>query len=346
MRRVRLTLLSAVLPVALLAAAGCGVLADTTAATVGSQTVSVDTVDALARDEEFATSVLGETGAADDESVLAGSVARTALGFAIQSAAWVAEADRLDVSLESSRAQAQDELAGAGLDGVGDEATSVLVDYVAAQNAVVQHYVDLAEQGTVAEAVEALYRAAPAYWRQVCFSGVVAPADRADEIVELLDGDVELADLPDAVEGLEYLPPSDQNCVSSVALGADLTDAVAATAVGELTPPVVVDDPSGATVYLLHIDERRNIDLDGATEELTQVLEAFADQSVAQRAVAFWTGLLATGAQVNPRYGSGVQPGAQGLTVLPPPVPVAPAAAPTPAAAPAGADTAPATAGS
>lgn len=323
MRRVRSTALLAGSLAGALLLSGCGVLADTTAASVGDEEVSVDTVNDLARDAEFMSQVLGGDPAADDvESVLQGSTARTALGFEIQRAAWVHEASRLGVSIDDARSEAEQQIDGAGLDGVGRAAKAALVELTAAQQAVIERYSQLNPDSD--DDLRTLYDAVPAYWDRTCFSAAVAPAEAADALTAALADHDDLESAVEAVDGAEFLPPSDANCAPLSLLPTELAGPLADTEIGDTTAAIVVEGPQGAVVYALHVEEERRFGLEDARPELEQFVDGFSSGSGVQQVLGLWTTLLALNAEVNSRYGSGVTTGRSGIEVVPPPVPALP----------------------
>ena len=323
MRRVRTSVLLAGTLAGALLLSGCGVLADTTAASVGDEEVSVDTVNDLARDAEFMSQVIGGGPPVEEnESVLEGATARSALGFEIQRAAWVHEATRLGVSIDDARAEAEQQIDGAGLGGVGRVAKAALVELTAAQQAVVEHYSQLDPESD--DDLRTLYDAVSPYWDRTCFSAAAAPAEAADALTAALADHDDLEAAVDAVDGAEFLPPSDANCAPLSLLPTELAGPLGAAEVGDTTAAIVVEGPQGAVVYALHIEDVRRFGLDDARPELEQILGAFSSGSGVQQVLGTWTTLLALNAEVNSRYGSGVAAGGSGIEVVPPPVPALP----------------------
>ncbi|MHB1139728.1 MAG: peptidylprolyl isomerase [Microthrixaceae bacterium] len=323
MRRVRSSVLLAGSLAGALLLSGCGVLADTNAATVGDQEISVDTVDELARDGEF-MSQIGGSAADDSESVLDGQTARTALAFEIQRAAWMAEAERLGVSIDGARADAQQQIASAGMDGLSEDARDTIIDFLAAQQAVMEHYAQL-DPGSEQD-LRTLYDAAPKGWDRTCFSAVAAPGTEEAAVQSALDEGTDLADIAASIDRAEFLESGPENCVPEELLPRELAQPLAATPVGDTTAAIVVVRQTGPVVYAFQVEERGRRTFDEARPELEQTLRAFAGSGEAvQQAVGTWTLLLALNADVNPRYGSEVTGGGIGVEVLPPVTPLQPA---------------------
>lgn len=322
MRRVRSTVLLAGSLAGALLLSGCGVLADTTAASVGDQEVSVDTVDALARDAEF-MSQLGGSPAGESESVLEGVVARTALGFEIQRAAWVAEAERLGVPVDDARAEAESQVTG--LEGVGDEGRDAIIEFLAAQQAVAEFYGQLDPESD--EDLRTMYDAVSTGWERICFSAVAGPAETPDQVAEFeaaLDEATELSEVADVIEQAEFFPAGPENCAPAGLLSPELAGPLSDAAVGDTTDAIVVQGAQTG-VFAFHVESVGRLGFEDAREELQQTLLAFADPQSIQQAISRWSLLIALEAEVDPRYGSGVTAGGIGVDVLPPPVPVTPA---------------------
>jgi len=327
MRRVRLPLIVVLSVGALITSSGCGVTADTTAATLGDQTISVETVDALAADSGYlAVTQLGTSN--DSESVLPGPLARSVLGFEVERAAWVSLAAQFGLSVDDLRADVEAQVdADPTLEGLSAEARSSIVEFVAARSLVSERLAQL-DPDSDAD-LRTLYDSVPPYWDRVCFSGLSAPVTEQGAVAEQLAKGRSLEDIAAAVTDARFIAASESNCAPSFALSGDIRDAVDSTSTGESTGAVVLTGAaSGDAVIVLHIDERRSLSFEDAREELVAQVAQFASDA----GPASWISLIAQTAQINPRYGSGMSSEADGqggsaTIVVPPPAPVQPVAA-------------------
>lgn len=325
MRRVRLPLIAFLLVGALAASTGCGATADTTAATLGDQTISVATIDSLAADVGFMTATqLGTPN--ESESVMPGSLARSVLSFEIQRAAWMSQAERFGLSVEDVRADVQSQLeADPSSEGLGREARSSIVEFVAARSLVSER---LAQLDPDSEAdLRTLYDSVPVFWERACFSGLSAPSTESDAVADQLADGRSLKDIAESVTDGQFIAPSDSNCAPSFALPGELRDAVESTATGSTTGAVLIAGGDG--VVVLRVDERRSLSFSDAREELAAQVGQFAGE----QGPAAWISLIAQSAQINPRYGSGMASqddgqGGSAAIILPPPTPVQPVGAP------------------
>jgi hypothetical protein len=327
MRRVRLPLI-AVLLAGGLVASGCGVTADTTAATLNGDTVSVDTVDTLARDSAFLSATQAGT-PSDSESVLPGELARGVLSFELQRVAWVQLAEQWGLSLDDGRSAVQAQIdADDTMKGLSTAANESIVDFVVARQLVTERFTTL--DPTSDSDLQKLYDSVPLYWERVCFSGLSAPGTAQDEVADMLEDGRDLEEIAADVEDAQYIAPSDSNCAPTFALTGELRDAVTSTGTGETTGVVpITGTSSGDTIVVLHVDERRSLSFEDARPELV----ASAQQLAGDAGPAPWVSLQLQSAEINPRYGSGMgsQDDGQGgsvAIVLPPPTPVQPAGAP------------------
>lgn len=327
MRRVRLPLIAVLLPLALIAAAGCGVTADTTAATVAGQSISVESVDALARSAPFDSAGTG----VDNESVLDGTAARSALGLQVQAAAAVGVAERLGLKVDdAARADGEEELSqqidnakkqGQNVPEFGSATRKVYVDLFAAYLLLGKYFASApasAEPG-----LRHLYDAVPDYWSRICITGVTVPATAQDAATSAFAGGAEFDEVLSEVDGAEQIADAATDCVPRTVLPANLLAAVDAVPTGKVTAGVVIAGATGTAppVAFLRVDRTVRVSFADAREELTGLVsQAAQDPSV-------WTAIVAQTAEINPRYGSGVAAGGSGgqLAVLPPPAPVAPA---------------------
>lgn len=300
-------LLSAVLAVAV---TSCGVAADTTAGSVGDRTVSVDDVDALARDEVF----IGMPGDELPESRLPGDLARTVLAFELERAALHDELSRWGLGVsDSDRDAAAASLAaddGAAWEQLAPRSRELLADYFAAQQALATHFAQL---GTDDETLRRFYDASPALWAQTCATVVaVEPADAGDAATAVEDG-AALEELPGLVEGAEVVASADEQCIDDAQVLPQLRDAFGEAAVGEV-PDAVVIETGMPSAFLFRVDERRVVAFDEARAQLEEIVG-----SLAQQGPMAWVRLMLVHAEVDPRFGSGVTQNPDGSVVIEPP---------------------------
>jgi len=322
MRRVRSSLIAAVLTVAVVAAAGCGVTADTTAATIGDETVSVDTVDDLARDVPFDQ---GTGGAQASESVLPGQAARSALSLALQGAASL-EAARLlglevddaarsagEAEFESQIAQAQTQ--GQSVPEFGSAAREVYIDLFTGLLLISEHLRSADES-----ALRTVYDSAPSLWERSCYTALlVGEADQA-ATEALLDGGATEDEVLEQVESAELALQGEDGCFPSGRLNPEFAASAADAPTGEFGEPIVttVSATGGPVAAFFRLDDSTRLSFEDADDVLSEVV---GNPTV-------WIAALVSDAEVNPRYGSGVEVDGNGqAAVLPPPTPVVPAVA-------------------
>lgn len=317
MRRPRSLLLAATAGLALLASA-CGVIADTTAASVAGTDVPVDDVTALVQDPAF-----NQQGSTEDESTQSGEVARAALIFLIERQAWIAELERWGLSIDDEvRGQVSSELdtqiARSGLE-VSDRYRSLLIDYQAAQTVLGERFAGLDPDSD--EDLRRLYDGAELQWQQVCLTVVQLPAEQVGRAQDALDGDTTVDELPERIDGAQVVADPSQGCFAEAGLVPELRADLSRAAVGVSRGVVLAEDANGVAAYAYRLEARRNLSFDDARADL-----AAAAQSLVQQGPAQWVQLLTLGATVDPRYGSDVISTASGFEISPPPRPVLPLA--------------------
>ena len=175
------------------AATACGVTADTTAATVGDRSISIDDVDAVVEEQ----AIVGPAAAEVDESRQPGDQARTALMYEIQRVAWIEEAERWGAEPTADHvAQAEQQLE-AQLSGVqlSDEIRKGAIESAAAQNALLERFAEI--DPTDETDLRLVYEGAPSRWRSWCLTVVGTSADQADRVESLLDDGVALEQVAD-----------------------------------------------------------------------------------------------------------------------------------------------------
>lgn len=336
-----------------LAASACGVTANTTAATVGDQTISIDQLNAVIGDP----AIVGPNDGGASESRQPGGLARAALMYEIQRVAWVEEAERWGVEvtdadradaeaqLDAQLAQARVELTGATRQGA--------IDSTAAQNALLARFAEI--DPTDESDLRLVHDGAPSRWRSWCLTVVAVVPEDSERVERLLDDGVALEAVPDRVEGAEVIATSEQ-CYLGSELPVDLEAAVRATTVGERSAPVATTLTGGQALLYFDVERATDPTFDQAREDVITVAAGLRDaveqlgvlsglgvdateeeiqmaqqmQEMAVTALRGWVEDRMRSAEVNPRYGSGiVARSAQlggGLEVAPPPVPLQPAA--------------------
>lgn len=303
-------------PVALLV--GCGVAADTTAATVAGRSVDVDDVTTLAGDPAFTGG--GELG--DDASTLPGDLARSVLLFEIERVAWLAEVERFglqitDEDLRLGAQQLDQQAAGQGAE-FGDRTREMLVEYFAAQQVLGQRLAAL--DPTDDADLRTIYDATAALWDRVCVAVAQVPPDSDERVDELIDAGTGVEGLADRLEGAQLAATPDQ-CLPVVQLPAELREALESAPIGRTTEVVEVAGVAGPTHFVARVDERRRIGFGEAGPELIGIAETVTQQGGA----ASWVQFQVIAAEIDPRYGSGVAPAGGGqLAITPPPAPVLP----------------------
>ncbi len=304
---------------------GCGVTADTSAATVAGREVSAEAVEELARDEVF----LGPGGVELNESRLPGDVARSVLLFEIERVAWLAELDRWGVELDgaardAASQQLDDQLASAGGGDFSDETRGRLIDYLAAQEVLAGRFAAI-DPGSD-EDLRRLFEAAPPLWERACVVVVQVPTAAADAVQEALDGGGSIEQLPERVEGAQIVADPTQGCTSLFQLPDELRRAVESTGPGERSEVLTVGEGPLASGFVLRVEERQSLSFAAAREELVAIAESLREQGPPP-----WIQLLVASAEITPRFGSGMATTPEGQPVIePPPLPIAP-----PGAAPA-----------
>lgn len=338
------------------AATGCGVTADTTAATVGDRTISIDDVDAAIADP----AVVGPDVEGIDESRQPGDVARAALMYEIQRVVWIEEAERWGVEpTDDDRALAEEQLdqqlAGSQVE-LSEATRDGAIESTAAQNALLARFaeIDPTDEGDL----RLVYEGAPSRWREWCITVVAVATEEGDTVEDLLDEGVELEAVADQVDGAQLLATPEQ-CFVGSELPPELEQAARESAGGGRPDPVTTDLGTGEGLLFFDVESattstfeeaREEVafvaqNLAGAVEQLSALsgLGADASEEEIQQAqqtreqgvtvVLEWIGERMRSAEVNPRYGSGVVARSEqlggGYEVAAPPGPLQPVAAPT-----------------
>ena len=320
MRRALALLVVPLCAAGLLAASGCGVTADDTAAVVGTQTVSTSDVDELAGDAAFVGAALQGAVPPTNDSVLPGDLARNALAFEVQRAALRDAVDRWGLQVtpgdrSAARAGIQQQVPGLkkrNLDRV--------VGYVTAESALEARLGRLDPKNS--KDLRTMYDATPALWDQVCLTAVAVPSAAAtlSKAQRALDGGATLAELPKRVKDAQVAADPSQGCAARSQLPREIRDDIAVASVKELRGPVVVTGSNGGVAYFYRVESVERLTFDAARKkELPSLAQGLAQQAQQQKATKAWfTLVLQAGVQINPRYGSELAVTAQGVQVLPP----------------------------
>ncbi len=339
-----------------LAASSCGTTADTTAATVGDRTISIDDVNEII-DEP---AIVGTGAEAVTESRQPGDLARSALMYEIQRLAWVEEAERWGIDLDEedrteAEAQLDAQLLQAGVE-LSPSAREGAVDSSVAQNALLVRWAEIDPSSD--EDLRLVYEGAPSRWRTWCLTVVAVGPEDEDRVESLLDDGVALGDVAERVELAELVATPDE-CFAGSELPPELETAAREAgergARGARPAPVPTNLGGGEGLLFFEVhratapsfEESRDVvaqvaaGLANAVEQLASLSAIGADatdaelqqaQQVQQEAVGVLTGWVEErmrSAVVNPRYGSGVVGGGSSvdatLRIAPPAAPLQPA---------------------
>ncbi len=307
---------------AALGLASCGVAANDTAATVGDVTISATLVNQLAADDPFMSAMASQALDTQREGVVEGDSARQVLAFLISNEVLAQEVQRWGAEVDSDHSQAEQQIDEAAPNLKG-RARDVVLRYLLDRAALQARFSELDPSSE--SDMRKLYDGIPGYWNQVCMTAVAVPAGSIADARRDLSGGAELEDLEADVEGSTVVATPEQ-CIPVDSLPAVLRDRVTDGRTGVLVGPVEgVFDGDDAVVWL-RVESVGVVPFEDAGPVLEQLI-----QSVVQQGVESWLNLkLNEGVVVDPRYGSDVSVGRQGLTVLPPATPLG---APDPAAA-------------
>lgn len=331
-------------------ASGCGVTADTTAATLGDRTVSIEQLDEVIAEP----AIVGPDQPGVTESRQPGDLARAALMYELQRLAWIEEAERWGVEpTDAERSDAEQQL-DMQLQQAGVQLSSDIregaIESTAAQNALLTRWAEI-DPGDDAD-LRLIYDGAPSRWRSWCLTVVAVNPDTADRVESLLDDGVALDRIPERVDQAELLA-TPEDCFVGSELPVELETAAREVTGGERPEPVA-SNLGGAGEGLLFFDVERSTSssFDEAREEVAFVAESLSTavqqlgalstlgvdateqeiqqaQQQAQTAATVlrgWVDDRLRAAEINPRYGSGVVARSEqlggGLEVAPPPAPL------------------------
>jgi hypothetical protein len=324
MRRALALLVVPLCAAGLLAASGCGVAANDTAATVDGTTVSTTTVDELAGDPQFVQALRQGSVPSVNPAVLPGDDARAALTFEIQRVALLQEVERWGLKIpDQARSQVRAGIAQQ-FPGMSKANIAHVVDYVAAQTVLEQRLakLDPTDKGDLRK----LYDGAPALWDQTCLTAVSLPATGSAErsAQRALDGGTGLTGLAGKVKDAQLVADPAQGCVTATQLPSALRDDLKVATVREVRGPIVVTGARGATAVFYRIESTRKLTFDTAGKDLATLAQGLQQRAQQQSAAQAWISLvLQKGVTINPRYGSALVPSTSGqLEVTPPQAPV------------------------
>lgn len=311
----RLQSLIAATLLATLAVAGsaCGVLAETTVATVSGRSVSLESVEELARDEGFS----GSAALDEEQGRLEGDQFRNMLLFQLERVAWVAEAQRwgVQVDAQAARSQLDEQLSAQGLDWQ-PSTRAAYAEYLAAQTALQERFAQLDPSDE--SVLRRFYDGAPDLWDRACVAVVQVGGDQADEVAAALDDGATLEELPERVQGTSIAADPNQRCLAMSQLPPELRDAITTAQIGRDEGPVTVSEGApGETSFVFRVDSRQRLSFDDARAELEGIVG-----TLAQNGPQPWINVLVQGAEIDPRVGEGVSAGQQGAVIAPPPVPI------------------------
>lgn len=311
----RLLLTMAVCLTVAVGASACGVAANDTAATVGDATISATLVNELVASDAFMSAMSSQALQDQREGVVDGPAARQVLSFLVTSEVMAQEVQRWEAkvsSADTAEAESTIEQQAPNLRGhARDVVLRFLVD-----RAALQARLSAIDPSSDAD-MRRLYDGVPSYWDQVCITAVVVPASAvADARSALADG-VSLEEMESRVQGSKVAASAKQ-CMPRQYLPEKLRSAVATAAIGKLVGPVAgVFDSDGAVVFF-RVQSVKVVSFSDAAAELRGLV-----QSIAQQGVSAWLNLKANDdVVIDPRYGSSVEVGQQGLTVQAPAVPI------------------------
>ncbi len=287
----------------LLVASACGVADPDVAASFGDEDIAASTVDALMTDEAFAE-LLGYP-VSDSEALIDGDTTRSVLDWMIEGAALAALAEEAGVEVEPDEAALAatiEEFRAQGygftIEDLGDEAREVLALRLATEEALAGA-VEVFEptEDDVVFAFEAIGESGR--WSETCLDMVGGEPDLAGAARSAIDEGFSVLDLTDEVPGMQLALESSQQCATGADLATlppELAEQVADAPIGEVVGPVEVSQGGQTVVVVFVVESRNDLGFEDVREELTA--------EVAQSLLAV---RIARGAEVNPRYGAGVE---------------------------------------
>jgi hypothetical protein len=321
MRRPRvLQLLTVVGLAGLLAATGCGVIADDTAATVGDTVIPASLVDELVRDDAFTTALTARAIQGQRPGVLDGTDARDVLSFLIAAEVQAQEVARFGVAptgedLEGLKADAEEQIdqQAPRLKGKGrDVVLRYLVDGMALEDAL------SALESSSDEDLRLLYDGIPTYWDQVCMTAVVVPAAGVPAARRALREGAELEELLGEIER-SSLAATPERCLPIAYLPDALAAAIETARPGRLVGPVEGAIEGADSVVWFRVERSGRLSFEDARDQLEEIAEA-----AAQNGLRVWLNIRVNeDVTIDPQYGSRLfVSNDRGIVVEPPALPL------------------------
>lgn len=299
-------------------ASGCGVAAPKNVASVDGVGVSMDDVDTVARDP--LSQLVGKDA---DEFKLPGDAARNALMFELTRAAWVAEAKRWGLDLESARSEAEKELQSQ-LDAstqpieLSDHMREAYIESTAARMLLEQRFTKLNPDNE--EDLRKIYDMSPALWDRTCAWILTVPDGADTKLLKLADSGMRFDNIAKKVEGATLAAQPNDGCLSRTSIPVDLREGISQLALGKAK---IFETDFGGTPakYLIKVISRSQLSFAESKQDLTQIVTALQ-----QSGPSAWISTRVAEAQVDPRFASAVTLGSSGEPTLVPPLsPIQPA---------------------
>lgn len=297
---------------------GCGVAANSTAATVEGHDISIERVLKYIHNEDAASS-LGLPLAQITPDSAPGEVIQSVLGIEIQRTALIAALEGWGLSIDdATRAEAAEQFAQSGQDFADDELNAGFVEYYAAFDVLAQKFMSLDVSNTAD--MRTLYEGMADEWDQICASILGAEEFEIPTVSESVEDGASLLEVSQAHEGSQsvvMILDGAQECLPRYAFPPDLVESMADTPVGEIGH-IISQEMMGTIVYFHEVHSFNVLSFEDALPQLEELVTQWnTDPEAAMTGVNRWAGYLASNATVNPQFGSGVVFG-QTLTVQPP----------------------------
>jgi len=299
----------------LLPLSACGVAANDVAATVGSSTISATLVNELTSSSAFMGAMASQAIAPSREGVVDGSSARQVLAFLIQKEVLAQEVQRWGAEVTTADRNAAMEMLEEQAPRLRGSHRELVAEFLSDRDALQARLTSL--DASADAVLRRLYDAVPSYWDRVCMDAVVVPTADIEAARRLLRRGTGIGDLPDKVKDAQVVVTREQ-CLPVSTLPVALRERLGSTRVGVLVGPVEGVFPDQDVVLWMRVSSTTRISFPDARDELAELAT-----SVVQRGVDQWLTLRANElVTVDPRYGSSVLIGQQGLQVVPPPAPI------------------------
>lgn len=306
---------------ALVTTTSCGVAADDTAATVNGTVIKASLVNDLASSDPFMSAMTSQALKDQRAGVIDGDDARLVLTFLIQREVLSQEAQRWGVeATDSDRATAEKAIQQQASQLTAPQ-RALVAGFLSDREALTARLAKLSASNDAD--LRAMYDRLGQYWDQVCLTAVAVPADVEGAVERALGRGTKLADLPDRVKSVQVVLTK-RECLAVSSLPGALRSKVHGAARGVAVGPVKGIYPDDKASIWFVVGSRRHTSFADARDQLKKLGESMAKQGAAT-----WLTLkLNQGVFVNPQYGSGVDVDQQGLTIVPPAVPLGTVAAP------------------